>query len=127
MCNVWWRECCDERTAAFAAGVRVVFWEGVRAGLARKEAGRAAGVWRERARRWMAEAGGVISNGAGPVSGRFCRWRSVRKSRWGRRRAKRRQIAGGAGAAAVDGERELARNSGRGWSVPGGDRAAARG
>jgi hypothetical protein len=43
--------------------VRVRFWEGIGAGMAPKDAGRAAGVSHETARRWFIQAGGVISNG----------------------------------------------------------------
>src|ERR1700733_11742415 len=41
--------------------VRLVFWEGIRAGLATHEAGGVAGVSHEAARQWMIQAGGVIS------------------------------------------------------------------
>jgi transposase, IS30 family len=51
--------------------VRERFWEGVRAGLAVGEAGRAAGVSHETARQWLVKAGGVTSNGPGPESGRY--------------------------------------------------------
>ena len=51
--------------------VQVRFWEGVRSGLGVAEAGRAAGVGSERARRWFVEAGGVKSNGPRPASGRY--------------------------------------------------------
>ena len=51
--------------------VRVRLWEGIRAGLAVEEAGRAAGVSPETARRWFGQAGGVIGNGPGPVFGRY--------------------------------------------------------
>jgi IS30 family transposase len=51
--------------------VRLVFWEGIRAGLAVRDAGRAAGVSHETGRRWFIKAGGVISNGPGPESGRY--------------------------------------------------------
>ncbi len=43
-------------------GVRVRFWEGVRAGLAVMSASVVAGVSHETGRRWFAEAGGVIGN-----------------------------------------------------------------
>ena len=51
--------------------VRERFWAGIGAGLAVAEAGRAAGVSHETARQWFVKAGGVISNGPGPVSGRY--------------------------------------------------------
>jgi transposase, IS30 family len=51
--------------------VRVAFWEGVRAGMAWEEAGRAVGVSRPTAWRWMTEAGGVISNAPRPGCGRY--------------------------------------------------------
>jgi transposase, IS30 family len=51
--------------------VRLAFWEGIRAGLGIGEAGRAAGVSHEAARQWFIQAGGVISNGPGPESGRY--------------------------------------------------------
>ena len=51
--------------------VRERFWAGVGAGLGVKEAGRAAGVSHEAARQWFMQAGGVISNGPGPESGRY--------------------------------------------------------
>jgi len=43
----------------------------VRAGLGTEEAGRAVGVSHEAARQWFVKAGGVISNGPGPESGRY--------------------------------------------------------
>ena len=51
--------------------VRVVFWEAVRAGCSAEAAGVAAGVSHNLPYRWMARAGGVKSNGPGPVSGRY--------------------------------------------------------
>src|SRR5260370_28686379 len=51
--------------------VQVVFWEAVRAGLSAEEAGRAAGVSHRMPYRWLSRAGGVKSNGPGPVSGRY--------------------------------------------------------
>src|SRR5271155_2091175 len=51
--------------------VQVRFWEGVRSGLGVAEAGGAAGVGSERARRWFKAAGGVKSNGPRPASGRY--------------------------------------------------------
>ena len=51
--------------------VHARFWEGVRSGLGVQEAGLAAGVGRVRAFTWFRQAGGVKSNGPGPVSGRY--------------------------------------------------------
>jgi transposase, IS30 family len=51
--------------------VRERFWAGIRAGLAVGEAGRLAGVSQETGRQWFVKAGGVISNGPGPESGRY--------------------------------------------------------
>src|SRR5260370_41942454 len=51
--------------------VQVVFWEAVRAGLSAEEGGRAAGVSHRMPYRWLSRAGGVKSNGPGPVSGRY--------------------------------------------------------
>ncbi len=95
--------------------VRVVFWEGVRAGLATKEAGRAAGVSHETARRWMAEAGGVISTGASPVSGRYLSLAEREEIAVGKAAGlSRRQIAAQLGRPPSTVSRELARNSGPG-------------
>jgi transposase, IS30 family len=50
---------------------RLAFWEGMRAGLAVKEAGPAAGVGRS-GEQWFRDAGGVKGNGPrGPLSGRY--------------------------------------------------------
>src|SRR5215469_10443306 len=51
--------------------LQVQFWEGVRSGLGVADAGVAAGVGHEIAFRWFRQAGGVKSNGARPVSGRY--------------------------------------------------------
>jgi IS30 family transposase len=50
--------------------VRAEFWERVRSGLSPRDAGVAMGM-RKGAERWFALAGGVKSNGPGPVSGRY--------------------------------------------------------
>jgi IS30 family transposase len=47
------------------------FWDGIRGGLTVAEAGLAAGVSGDRAKRWFRQAGGVKANGPGPVSGRY--------------------------------------------------------
>ena len=60
----------DGRPAAPRA-LEAVFWEGIRSGLGTVEAGRAAGVGGSLAFRWFERAGGVKSNGARPVSGRY--------------------------------------------------------
>ena len=51
-------------------GVRAEFWERVRSGLSPWDAGVAMGM-RKGAERWFALAGGVKSNGPGPVTGRY--------------------------------------------------------
>ena len=50
--------------------VRAEFWERVRSGSSPRDAGAAMGM-RKGAERWFALAGGVKSNGPGPVSGRY--------------------------------------------------------
>jgi IS30 family transposase len=51
--------------------VRVQFWEGVRAGLTVRDAALGAGVGPAKGFMWFQVAGGVKSNGPGPVSGRY--------------------------------------------------------
>jgi transposase, IS30 family len=51
--------------------VRQAFWDGVRAGLGVEDAARLAGVSYPAARAWFINAGGVIGNAPGPVSGRY--------------------------------------------------------
>jgi transposase, IS30 family len=51
--------------------LRVRFWEGIRSGLGAEAAARAAGVGHDAGSRWFRAAGGVASNGARPVSGRY--------------------------------------------------------
>ena len=112
--------------------VRVAFWEGVRAGLATKEAGWAAGVSHETARRWFGQAGGVIGNGPGPVGGRYLSLAEREEIAVGRAAGLGvRQIAAALGRAPSTVGRELARNSGeRGYRAtvakrgPGSGRAA---
>jgi IS30 family transposase len=51
-------------------GVRVAFWQAVRAGVPVREAGVAVGAGRV-AEDWFRRAGGVAANGPGPVGGRY--------------------------------------------------------
>ena len=81
---------------------RVRFWEGVRAGLPVVEAAAAAGLSR-RAEGWFRDAGGVMANGPGPVSGRYLSL------------AEREEIA--AGVAAGEGVRVIAARLGRAAST----------
>jgi transposase, IS30 family len=93
--------------------VRVAFWEGIRAGLATKEAGGAAGVSHETARRWFLQAGGVISNGPAPVGGRYLSLAEREEIAVGRAAGLGvRAIAAALGRAPSTVSRELARNSG---------------
>ena len=95
--------------------VRERFWEGIRAGLATEEAGRAAGVSHETARQWFVKAGGVSSNGPGRESGRYLSMAEreeialgVAAGQWCRR------IAARLGRAPSTVSREVARNGYRG-------------
>src|SRR5260370_15203254 len=90
--------------------VQVVFWEAVRAGLSAEEGGRAAGVSHRMPYRWLSRAGGVKSNGPGPVSGRYLSL------------AEREEIA--VGVAAGDSLRLIAARLGR--AVPPGTREDRR-
>jgi transposase, IS30 family len=90
---------------------RVRFWEGVRAGLGPSEAVVAAGLGRQ-ARRWFAEAGGVMANGPGAVSGRYLSVAEREEIALGRAAGKGlRQIARELGRAPSTVSRELDRNS----------------
>jgi transposase, IS30 family len=94
--------------------VRVVFWDGVRAGLAVAEAGVAAGV--ERAgENWFRAAGGVKGNGpAGVVSGRFLSLAEREEIAVGLAEGlSMRQIAARLGRPPSTVSREVARNSSR--------------
>jgi IS30 family transposase len=51
--------------------VRVAFWEAVRRGASVAEASGVSGVRKETGRCWFAQAGGVVGNAPGPVSGRY--------------------------------------------------------
>jgi IS30 family transposase len=95
--------------------VRLVFWEGIRAGLAVEEAGRAAGVSHEAARQWLLKAGGVISNGPGPETGRYLSMAEREEIALGRAAGLAVVvIAGRLGRPRCTVYRELARNSGVG-------------
>ena len=50
---------------------RVEFWRAIRAGLLPQTAAHLVGVAPNAGQRWFRKAGGVITNGAGPVSGRY--------------------------------------------------------
>ncbi|WP_370936028.1 IS30 family transposase [Amycolatopsis sp. cg13] len=60
-----------KRRRWLSRGVRVAFWDGVRAGLPVEEASRASGVSRASGRRLFVEAGGVIANAPQAGSGRY--------------------------------------------------------
>jgi IS30 family transposase len=95
--------------------VRLVFWEGIRAGLATHEAGRVAGVSHEAARQWMIQAGGVISNAPGPGSGRYLSLAEREEIAVGKAAGLgQREIAARLGRPRCTVSRELARNSGPG-------------
>jgi IS30 family transposase len=108
--------------------VRVRFWEGIGAGMATKEAGWAAGVSHETARRWFIEAGGVMGNGPGPVGGRYLSLAEREEIAVGRAAGQSvRAIAAGLGRAPSTVSRELARNSGpRGYRATGAQQRAGQ-
>jgi transposase, IS30 family len=56
-------------------GVRVRFWDGVRAGLGTGDAAVAAGVGKNTALEWVRQAGGVKGNGPSAVAGRYLQGR----------------------------------------------------
>ena len=93
--------------------MRVRFWQGVRAGLGRWDAGKAAGLnWR--AQRWFAEAGGVMASGPGPVPGRYLLLAEREEIAVGlAARKPLRQIARELGRPVSTVSREVARNSSR--------------
>src|ERR1700730_11980723 len=101
------------RRYALPRPVRVRFWEGVRAGMATAQAGRAAGVSHETARLWFIQAGGVIGNGRGLVTGRYLSLAEREEIAVGRAAGLGvRAIAAALGRSPSTVCRELARNSG---------------
>jgi transposase, IS30 family len=94
--------------------VRLVFWDGVRAGLGVREAGAAAGAERT-AEEWFRAAGGVKGNGpAGVVSGRYLSLAEREEIAVGLAAGVPvRQIAAGLGRAPSTVSREVARNASR--------------
>jgi IS30 family transposase len=106
---------------AVPRALRVVFWEGVRSGLGVREAAVAAGVSERVAFGWFRVAGGVMSNGAGPVSGRYLSLGEREEIAVGLAAGDSlRVIAARLGRPASTVSREVARNSGeRGYrAVP---------
>jgi IS30 family transposase len=94
---------------------RVVFWEAVRAGLSSAEAGRAAGVSRVTAWRWMDQAGGVIRFGPRPERGRYLSLTEREDIAVGRAAGlSMTAIAAQLGRPCSAVSRELRRNTGRG-------------
>ena len=93
--------------------VQARFWEGIRAGMATVEAGRAAGVSHETARLWFIQAGGVIGNGPVPGRGRYLSLAEREEIAVGRAAGLGvRAIAAALGRSPSTVCRELARNSG---------------
>jgi transposase, IS30 family len=94
---------------------RVVFWEGIRAGMTTARAGRAAGVSRVTAWRWMNQAGGVISIGPRPERGRYLSVGEREEIAVGRAGGlSMTAIAAALGRPCSTVSRELARNTSRG-------------
>ena len=99
--------------------VRVRFWEGMRAGLGRWDAGRRRG-WAGGSQRWFTEAGGVKANGPGPVSGRYLSLAEREEIAVGLAAGESlRHDRGAAGAGAVDGEPGGGAGTARAGVVPG--------
>ena len=95
--------------------VRVVFWDGIRAGLGVEEAAAAAGVSRRGAWKWLREAGGVKGNGPAAVSGRYLSAAEREEIAVGlARELPVREIARRLGRSPSTVSREVARNSVRG-------------
>jgi transposase, IS30 family len=91
--------------------VQAEFWGGVRAGLGVREAAAGAGVSVSQAGRWVQRAGGVKSNGAGPVSGRYLSVAEREEIAVGLAAGwSCRQIAAGLGRSVSTVSREIARN-----------------
>jgi len=108
----------------------LAFWGAVRGGVHVDDAGLAAGVSVSSARRWFAEAGGVISIGPGPVSDRFLSLAEREEIAVGRAQGlSARAIAGRLGRAPSTVCRELARGGepGRYRAVVAQQRADERG
>jgi transposase, IS30 family len=94
---------------------RVVFWEGIRAGMTSAQAGRAAGVSHVTAWRWMGQAGGVISIGPRPARGRYLSLGEREDIAVGRAAGRSMTaIAAGLGRPCSTVSRELRRNTSRG-------------
>jgi IS30 family transposase len=95
--------------------VRVVFWDGVRAGLGVEGAAAAAGVSRNAAWKWLRQAGGVKGNGPSAGSGRYLSLAEREEISVGlAQRLSRRQIARRLGRPVSTVSREIRRNSVRG-------------
>jgi transposase, IS30 family len=95
--------------------VQAGFWDGVRAGLGVRQAAALAGVSPAKAQVWFGQAGGVVSNGAGPVSGRLLSVAEREEIAAGvSAGVSLRQIAAGLGRAPSTVSREVARNGYRG-------------
>jgi IS30 family transposase len=95
--------------------VRVLFWDGIRAGLGVEEAAAAAGVSRNGAWNWLRQAGGVKGNGPAAVSGRFLQgWEREEIAVGLARDLSYREIGRRLGRPASTVSREVRRNSVRG-------------
>jgi IS30 family transposase len=97
--------------------VRVVFWDGIRAGLGVEAAGAAAGIERRAAWKWVRQAGGVKGNGPAAASGRYLQgWEREEIAVGLARGLSCRQIAArlAPGRSASTVSREVRRNSVRG-------------
>ncbi|MFE0027462.1 IS30 family transposase [Amycolatopsis sp. NPDC059021] len=95
-------------------GVRVCFWELVRAGVAAKPAARVVGVSHETGRRWFADAGGVIGNAPRPLGTRYLSVAEREEISLGLARGESmRVIADRLGRTPSTVSREISRNGGR--------------